>query len=86
MSRSYIWQATRPAYGTYLEAAYRARDEALRTLARAVIGAYRAWRRRRRRIAAIRELQQLDDRLLRDVNLRRGTIVETVDGLLDRER
>ena len=85
MSRSYLWQAARPAYGTYLEAAYRARDEALRTISRAVVGAFWAWRRRRRRIAAIRELERLDDRLLRDVNLSRATIVETVDGLLDRE-
>ena len=86
MSRSYLWQAARPAYDSHLDAAYRARDEALRTIARAIVGAYQAWRRRRRRIAAIRELETLDDRLLADINLSRGRIGDAVNGMLDRER
>jgi uncharacterized protein YjiS (DUF1127 family) len=86
MSRSYIWQVSRPAYGNHLDAALQARDEALRTIARAIVGAYRAWRRRRRRIAALRDLEALDDRLLADINLTRGGIRHAVDGLLERER
>jgi uncharacterized protein YjiS (DUF1127 family) len=81
-----MWQAARPAYADYVEAAHRARAEALQTIGRALVAGFRTWRRRRRRIAAIRELEALDDRLLRDINLSRAAIGETVDGLLDRER
>ena len=86
MSRSYFWQAARPGYGGYLEAAYRARDEAQRNLARLIVGAYQEWRKRRRRNAAIRALEALDDRLLDDINLTRGGIRDAVDGMLERER
>jgi uncharacterized protein YjiS (DUF1127 family) len=86
MSRSYIWQATRPGYGSSLEAAYRARDEALRAIARSIFGAYRAWRRRHRRIAAIRELEELDERMLHDIGLSRASIQDAVDGMLERRR
>jgi uncharacterized protein YjiS (DUF1127 family) len=85
MSRSYIWQATRPGYGNYLEAGYRARDEALRAIARSIFGAYRAWRRRRRRIAALRELERLDERTLGDIGLSRASIPDVVDRLLERQ-
>jgi uncharacterized protein YjiS (DUF1127 family) len=81
-----MWQAARPAYADYVEAAHRARSEVLRAIADFLTARVKAWRRRRRRIAAIRELEQLDDRLLRDINLSRAAIGEAVDGLLDRER
>lgn len=86
MSRSYIWQAARPAYADHVEAAHRARSEALSAIADFLTASVKAWRRRRRRIAAIRELEALDDRLLRDINLTRAAIGQTVDSLLDRER
>ena len=84
MSRSYIWQATRPSYGSY-EAACRARDEALRAIARSILGAYRAWRKWRRRIAALRELEALDERMLDDFGLSRAGIPDAVDRLLEQQ-
>ncbi len=86
MSRSYMWQATRPAYGGHLEAAHRARSEALQAIVAFIAGRIKAWRQRRRRIAAIRDLEALDDRMLADLNLSRATIRDAVDGMLERER
>lgn len=47
---------------------------------RAVRDAIVAWHRRN---VTIRELETLDDRLLRDIGLERNTIRETVDSLLE---
>lgn len=45
--------------------------------------AYSDWCCRRRRAAAIRELQKLDDRMLEDIGLTRGEITAALDGQLD---
>jgi uncharacterized protein YjiS (DUF1127 family) len=86
MSSSSLWQTARPAYDGHFEAAHRARSEALRALVAIIAGRLKAWRQRRRRPAAIRDLQALDDRLLADLNLDRATIKDVVEGMLERER
>jgi|GEM_PF-1777427 len=86
MSSSYIWQTTRPAYADYVAAAHRARSAAIRAFVRFAKERFRAWRRHRRRIAGLRDLEALDDRLLADIGLSRAMIRETVEQLLDRQR
>ena len=86
MSRSYVWQTMHQAYGGHFDAAHRARSEALRAIVRAVTSQLTNWRRRRRKRAAIRDLQALDDHLLTDINLSRATIRDAVEGMLERER
>ena len=86
MSNDYMLQAARPAYADYVAAAHRARSVAIRSFARFVRERFRAWRRHRRQIAAIRELEALDDRLLADIGLSRAVIRETAAQLVEKER
>ncbi len=86
MSSGSIWQTTRPAYADQMAAAHRARPVASRAFVRFVRERFRVWRRHRRRIAALRDLQALDDRQLADIGLRRAMIREAVDGLLEKQR
>jgi len=46
--------------------------------------AYRAWLRRQQRRAAIRELNALNDHILKDIGMTRGDIPEVVEGMLSR--
>ena len=86
MSNDSILRAMRPDYADYVEAAHRARSAAIRGFVRFTKERFRAWRRHRRRIAAVRSLEALDDHLLADIGLSRQVIRETVDGLLEQER
>jgi uncharacterized protein YjiS (DUF1127 family) len=86
MSNDTILRAMRPEYTAYVDAAHRARSAAIRAFVRFTRERYRAWRRHRRRLAALRELEALDDHQLADIGLSRQVIRETVDGLLEQER
>ena len=86
MSNDYMLQAARPAYADYVAAAHRARSEAIRSFVRFDKERFGAWRRHRRQIAAIRELEALDDRQLADIGLSRAAIHETVEQLLAKQR
>jgi uncharacterized protein YjiS (DUF1127 family) len=86
MSSGYIWQATRPAYADHVAAAHRARRVAIRAFVRFAKERFQAWRRHRRRVAALRDLEELDDRLLADIGLSRAVIRETVEQPLEQQR
>ena len=86
MSNDSILRAARQDYGDYVAAAHLARSAAIRAFVRFTRERYRAWRRHRRRLAALRELEALDDQQLADIGLSRQVIRETVDGLLEQER
>ena len=85
MSNDTILQAARPEYAAYVAAAHRARSEAIRAFVRFAKERFRAWRRHRRRIAALHDLEALDDHRLADIGLSRAMIRETVDRLLEQE-
>ena len=53
-------------------------------LLRFIDDARAAWRCRRERKAAIRDLRDWDDKMLKDIGLTRGEIVAAVDGRLQR--
>jgi uncharacterized protein YjiS (DUF1127 family) len=55
-----------------------------RALLRLVGGVLAGWRSRRRRRAAIRELRDWNDGMLKDIGLTRGEIIAAVDGRLER--
>jgi uncharacterized protein YjiS (DUF1127 family) len=86
MSSSYMWQTTRPTYADYVTAAHRTRSAAIRTFVRFAKERYRAWRRHRRRIAALRDLEALNDHQLADIGLSRAMLRETVEQLLAKQR
>ena len=86
MSNDSILRAMRPEYADYVAAAHQARTATIRAFVRFAKQHYRTWRRHRRRIAALRELEALDDHQLADIGLSRQVIRETVDGLLEQER
>ena len=77
-------------YATAMSIARRARNQALRSLVRALVrlplraGRALALRWRRRRLVA--ELRALNDLVLADIGLYRGDIRSTVDAMLRRER
>ncbi len=86
MSNDNILRAIRPDYAEYVDAAHRARSAAIRAFVSFAKERFRAWRRHRRRIAGLRDLEALDDRQLADIGLSRAMIRETVDGLLEQRR
>ena len=86
MSNDTILRAARPEYADYVAAAHRARSVAIRAFVRFARERFQAWRRHRRRIAGLRDLEALDDRLLADIGLSRQVIRETVEQLLDQQR
>jgi uncharacterized protein YjiS (DUF1127 family) len=86
MSNDNILRAMRPEYAAYVDAAHRARSVAIRAFVRFAKERFRAWRRHRRRIAGLRDLEALDDRQLADIGLSRAAIRETVEQLLDKQR
>ena len=55
-------------------------------LLRIIGNALAAWRCRRERTAAIRDLRDWDDWMLKDIGLTRGEIIAAVDGRLERGR
>jgi len=86
MSNDSILRAARPDYEDYVARAHRARSAAIRAFVSFARERYRAWRQHRRRIAALRDLEALDDRQLADIGLSRAMIRETVEQLLAKER
>ncbi len=86
MSSSSMWRTTRPTYADDVAAAHRARSMAIRAFVRFAQERSRVWRRHRRRIAGLRDLEALDDRQLADIGLSRAMLRETVEQLLDRQR
>lgn len=86
MSNDNILRAARPDYADYVAAAHRARSAAIRAFVRFASERFRAWRRHRRRIAGLRDLEALDDRQLADIGLSRAMLRETVEQLLAKER
>ena len=86
MSRSYLWQASRPEYLAHTAAAHQARTEVLRAIANWLVARSRTWLRAYRRRHAIAQLEALDDRRLADIGLSRDDIALAVDQGLDRQR